>query len=143
LSDLNIPESRRYPRKLGVGSIILIYSILACLFSVYVGMFQFGGYDLSLLIDLQSRIARNDIPGVDYFHTLPFSLTLILKLYGIFFAPSWVALFVVNAVVFLSATLVVCFFWPPGIQSDKKLLAVFALSLPLLYTNHIWHSSLS
>ena len=66
----------------GANLFILVYIVAASAFSLYYGMEQFGGYDLSPVIDLQSRLARGEIPGVDFINTIPLTMVLILKIYG-------------------------------------------------------------
>jgi hypothetical protein len=66
------------------------FIILAAIgLSQYVGMRQFGGYDLSPVVDVLYRLDRGEIPGVDFINTLPLSFLAYLKLLASVFGPSW------------------------------------------------------
>ncbi len=51
--------------------IAILILIFASIFSLHVTSQQFGGYDLSPLIDLFWRIHNNQIPGKDFIYTFP------------------------------------------------------------------------
>ncbi len=122
---------------------ILAFVAAASAFSLHYGMRQFGGYDLSPVVDLQSRLRHGEIPGVDFINTLPLTMVFILKIYGALFKASWVSLLWSNIVFAALCVLLVAIYWPPAIPEEKKILAVILMYLPTLVTNHIWHSAIS
>lgn len=118
--------------------IIIISSVIALNFSRY----QFGGYDLSPIIDLSWRIKNGEIPGQDYINTMPPIVIIILKLTSIK-ELSWHDLTFLH---FLSTAFTYLFLssFNSAYQNSNYLIILsLILSLPLVYTNHIWHSSLS
>lgn len=127
----------------GANLFILVYIVAASAFSLYYGMEQFGGYDLSPVIDLQSRLARGEIPGVDFINTIPLTMVLILKIYGALFAASWVSLMWYNIIFSALCAFIVVIYWPAAFQDGKKIATIIMMYLPMLVTNHIWHSTIS
>jgi hypothetical protein len=119
--------------------VLLLSSLLA---AEFVGH-QLGSYDLSPLIDLQWRLSTGEAPGRDFINTWPYLLLVLVKAIG---SPpfAWPDL----TLIYIAATLAT-FIWllaAGGLESGCGLwtLAIsMALSMPLLYTNHIWHSTLS
>src|SRR5271154_2623234 len=57
-----------------------LWVIAVSVFALAVGHRQFGGYDLSPLIDIQYRLAHGERPGSDFIFTFPLTLALLLKL---------------------------------------------------------------
>ena len=124
-------------------SVGILLIIAAAVFSMHVGYNQFGGYDLSPLIDISWRFFQGQTPGVDYLNTMPVILLVFLKL-GNYSTIEWANLIVAN----VFATLLTFFYIFYATESRRSSLAwvfttVTIISLPLIYTNHIWHSSLS
>ena len=113
------------------------------MFAVAVVHRQFGGYDLSPVIDLVWRMKQGQVPGVDFITTLPMSLMLLGKsISGL--SPSWFDLTYANVAFTLFAW---GFFALHGRVFLRDpflaLLTPLILSIALLYTNHIWHASVS
>ena len=120
-------------------SLIILSSLLALYFVKY----QFGGYDLSPIIDLSWRLKNGEIPGQDFINTMPLIIILLLKL-NIFEHLSWFDL------TFLNIIAVIVTYFSLGIFDDifdySVLYSFFVplvLCIPLVFTNHIWHSSIS
>jgi hypothetical protein len=123
-----------------VGFLILSVSSFLALNFV---MNQFGGYDLSPIIDLSWRLSNHEVAAKDFINTMPLLFILLIKLVS-FGHLSWIDLTSANiTAVFLTYLLLY------GISNLRKCsetwLASVALviSIPLVYTNHLWHSSLS
>lgn len=114
-----------------------------CSFSLFFGLLQFGGYDLSLLIDLQSRLYNAEVPGIDFINTLPLTMSFFLKCYGFIFKPTYLSLFTINITIYLTCCLVVLSYWPKPLTGKQQVLSIILVSIPTIATNHIWHSSLS
>ena len=126
------------------GFLLGLIFLLACSATAqHLVLYQFGGYDLSILIDLSWRFANHQIPGEDFINTMPEILLILIKLvsYG---NLSWTDLTNVNlAAGFFTFIFLI---W----ISDSRVKSVFwglsvavVISLPIIYTNHIWHSSIS
>jgi hypothetical protein len=123
-------------------ALFLFASILACEFSMH----QFGGYDLSPLIDLTWRFQSDQIPGQDYFNTWPILILVIAKIMSFASDFNWLYLTISNLILGL-----IVFIWSFFIISKNEDKArnrlVFqvlaAITVPILYSNHIWHSSMS
>lgn len=103
---------------------------------------QLGGYDLSPLIDLHWRLSNGEIPQVDFINTLPYAVILLVKSVS-WGELSWLDLTYINiiAVFFVYVLIVIC--GRSQSFSHWYWLAALSLSLPLIYTNHLWHSSIS
>lgn len=121
--------------------ILAIFSASA--FALHYGMRQFGGYDLSHLIDLQGRFSRGDTPGTDFINTLPFSYLLIVKLSGLFASPTWATLIWMNLIAAFMCSIIILSHWPKGLPIYKKYSSIFLIYLPVIGVGHIWHSALS
>lgn len=139
--------SRPFPssRLAGSASVVVVSTVLALssLLALHFAQEQFGGYDLSPLIDLTWRLGRGEIPGTDFINTLPPLLLLALQPFGSG-EPRWLDLTVANIAVTLVAYGLLVASYPRPFRSTGFAVAVaLALCVPLVYTNHIWHSSLS
>lgn len=120
----------------------LILCISSFLASNFV-MQQFGGYDLSPIIDLSWRLSNNEIPGVDFINTMPPILLLFIKLVS-FGHLSWINLTSANiAAVFLTYLFLYEISRLKECSQAYYVSVALVISIPLVYTNHIWHSSLS
>jgi hypothetical protein len=132
--------------KLPFGLPIGIIFLLLVSFCSYNFIFlQFGGYDLSPIIDLTWRLSNNEVPGKDFISTFPLGFLLTIKAIS-WGSLGWGDLTIANiAIVFITFFAIVLL----DLQTEKKrsiewyLSVASILSLPLLYTNHIWHSSFS
>ena len=116
---------------------------LAALFASWACFQQFGGYDLSPLIDAFWRIRIGQVPGVDFINTFPPLIYLSAKLAALV-DLGWYEL-TATAILHTSAAFVMVMgMTPPAQRTPQRSITVAAvLSLPLLYTNHLWHSSSS
>lgn len=117
--------------------------IISSAMTLHYGMRQFGGYDLSHLIDLQSRLFHKEAPGIDFINTLPFSYIFIVKLFGIFVKPSWASLIWMNLILAAVCALTIVTFWPQKFEDYKKYSAIFLIYMPVIGVSHIWHSAMS
>ena len=115
---------------------------LTSIFALQVSKYQFGGYDLSPVIDLQARIERGEIPGINFISTLPFTMILLIKIQT-FFGGGWFSLIWLNVALFGISVVLVLIFWPTCLGTEKLLLTILLMTMPLLYTNHLWHSAMS
>lgn len=115
----------------------------AIVFSHHFGYYQFGGYDLSPVIDLVYRLHNGEVPGRDFVNTLPLSFVAYLDLLQHVFGVNWSALLWGGSIAFAAASTVVIVFGRP-LSDDRVCAAVIAiLAVPLLVTNHVWHSVLT
>lgn len=121
----------------------LSFIAFSSLLALYFFKFQFGGYDLSPIIDLSWRLRNGEIPGRDFISTFPPIIILLLKI-DMFGQSSWFDLVFLNILAILLIYVLLGVFQE---ISDSLLLYGFLLPLvlcvPLVFTNHIWHSSLS
>jgi hypothetical protein len=132
------------PAKLdGWTTTLLLFAIMVCCFAAWVGFWQFGGYDLSPLIDLQYRLSRGEEPGLHFVSTLPYSFVAWVDAWSVFFEPSWAGLIGANLFLYLASTLLVLRYWPNEFGVLKKAVIVALLAVPTLFTGHLWHSSMS
>lgn len=120
---------------------ILIFAF--AVYSLYVSNYQFGGYDLSPLIDLNWRLTQGQIPGVDFINTMPVILLVFTKLLS-FGELRWSDLVIANILI-----TVLVFLFLISLSNSRKVdvsfffVATLIICLPLIYSNHIWHSSIS
>ena len=106
-------------------------------------MSQFGGYDLSPIIDLSWRLSNHEVPGRDFINTMPLLFVLLIKLVS-FGHLSWINLTSANiAAVFLTYILLYEISKSKNCNQAWYATIAIVISIPLIYTNHIWHSSLS
>lgn len=119
------------------------YAFLICAIAFYFGQFQFGSYDLSPLIDIQYRLYLGQIPGVDFINTWPLSMEMILKLFNYLISPSWRSLLYINFIVFLFVALGIYLNRLPQLNNFKLMAILIFLSIPVVITNHFWHSTYS
>jgi hypothetical protein len=113
------------------------------LFALTVVQRQFGGYDLSILIDLTWRFKQGQAPGVDFIATLPMSEMAVAKVLS-WFQPAWLGLTYANVAITALAWVLLWLHGPVFYRNRYlAVLAPLVLVVPLLYTNHFWHSSLA
>ena len=86
-------------------ALFLFASLLACEFSLY----QFGGYDLSPLIDLTWRFQSGQIPGQDFFNTWPILILVIAKIMSFASDFNWLYLTISNLI--LGLIVFICSFF--------------------------------
>jgi hypothetical protein len=118
--------------------------LLACAgFASWACFRQFGGYDLSPLVDAFWRMRQGQVPGLDFVSTFPPLIYLSAKLV----APldlGWYELTLVAIVHTVAAFGAVMAMTPPERRSPAWALVTAALfAVPLVYTNHLWHSTSS
>ena len=106
-------------------------------------MNQFGGYDLSPVIDLTWRLQCGEVPGRDFINTMPLALIVLLKILSwtnfTWISFTLLSVFVVILVYLFLASFNEIFFS----NSIFYLLTIVIICIPLVFTNHIWHSILS
>ncbi len=119
--------------------LILIFGV----FSLLVSNHQFGGYDLSPIVDLHWRFTQGQIPGVDFVNTMPLILLFFVKLVS-FGVLHWSDLIFSNILVTFFVFLFLIF-TPSKNKQDLSFIFAFTaiICLPLIYSNHVWHSSIS
>lgn len=106
-------------------------------------LYQFGGYDLSPLIDLSWRLSRNEVPGIDFINTFPLAILICIKIVS-WGNLHWIDLTVANIIATIFTYLMICYMnRAERISKSWYFLTVLIISMPLVYTNHLWHSSLS
>lgn len=125
---------------LAVGLMIMM---AAAIFASIVVQHQFGGYDLSPLIDLGWRLRSGQFPHQDFINTLP-PLLIILIQATTWGQPHWQDLTSI-ATLFTLLTFIAIYISTPNTDRSTTRTAYTAMILcvPTVYTNHIWHSSIS
>lgn len=115
----------------------------AAIFATIVVQQQFGGYDLSPLIDLGWRLRSGQFPHQDFINTLP-PLLIILIQATTWGQPHWQDLTSI-ATLFTLLTFIAIYISTPNTDRSTTRMAYTAmiLCIPTVYTNHIWHSSIS
>lgn len=104
---------------------------------------QFGGYDLSPIIDLVWRLRNGEVPGRDFILTFPVGFVALLRVAGLF-GMHWTDLTLVNAAAVLAVWLFLCSYRREFLGVPRLAVASAAiLVIALLYTNHLWHSALT
>ena len=118
--------------------LIIIFSFIGLHFSTS----QIGGYDLSPLVDLQYRLYENQVIGSDFYITLPLIIVYLTEFSNQLFGLDYFSLVKINIMftcfIYFLVRLVntsSCIFY----EINK----VIILFTPLIYSNHIWHGSLS
>lgn len=136
--------------KIGVDRLVLpilivsfsAVSFLACLFVMY----QFGGYDLSPLVDLTWRFKSGQIPGQDYFNTWPILILAISKMLSFSDSFNWQYLTYANILIcflVLASSIVLLKKHNAKYRTWITFYIFTATATPIIYSNHIWHSSIS
>jgi hypothetical protein len=123
--------------------IAILILIFASIFSLHVIFQQFGGYDLSPLIDLFWRIHNGQIPGKDFIYTFPPMIAVAAKLVA-WKDMTWTDLTVLNiAFTVASFLLMLVSGWRASTNRWWWPCLAGIVSIPLIYCNHLWHSTLS
>jgi hypothetical protein len=122
------------------GALILA---LASGFATWAVFRQFGGYDLSPLVDLFWRMHSGAVPGVDFISTWPPLILLTAKGFAML-DWGWYELTAANIAVAYATFAALMALLPRADRSTALCSGLaIAVAIPLVYTNHIWHSSLS
>lgn len=118
--------------------------LAACsVFAWWACLRQFGGYDLSPLIDAFWRTRSGQLPGQDFINTFPVIIYLGAQLTK-HLDLGWAELTLVNIGYTTAAFAAVAMMAQRDLRRTTWPLAAAAiLVLPLVYTNHVWHSSSS
>lgn len=112
-------------------------------FASWACMRQFGSYDLSPLIDAFWRMRSGQVPGTDFINTFPLIIYLSAQLAS-YANLGWTELTLINVVHTAAAFGSIMLMTPREQRRASWSLVVAAVfALPLVYTNHVWHSSSS
>lgn len=123
-----------------IGAMVLLASSVLAIVFVHK---QFAGYDLSPIIDLSWRLANNQIPGADFINTMPALFIIFIKFIS-WGNLRWVDLTITNIIAVNGTFLFLYLMFDHREESILKgLFIAIILALPLVYTNHIWPSSLA
>ena len=115
----------------------------ASLLTVVSASSQFGGYDLSPVIDASWRLSRGEVPGRDFINTFPALFLILLKTAETVFS-SYQGLVAVNILFTLFCSFMLVFIARGQSLADRYVVPVLALfCVPMVYTGHLWHSSVS
>jgi hypothetical protein len=104
---------------------------------------QFGGYDLSPVIDASWRLSRGEVPERDFINTFPALFLILLKTAETVFS-NYQGLVAVNILFTLLCSFMLLLIARKQSLNDRYVVPLSALfCVPLIYTGHLWHSSLS
>jgi len=124
--------------------------LILIFFSIFLGQVEFGGYDSSLLIDLGWRQHLGQLPYKDFPCMLPPGFYLMARVAVDIFGVHWWSFTVVNALLWFCLTglglrLIFSVHLPLSMERKSFIAKIFvmALAIPLLTTNHIWHSTMA
>lgn len=125
----------------------IILSVFVYFFTINVFQFQFGGYDLSPLVDCTYRLKNNEIPYIDFINTLPLSMIGWMKITLKFIPNNWNFLLLTSLFhyYFVIISILIIYF-NTNINENKNILfslILISISVPIVTTNHIWHSVFS
>jgi hypothetical protein len=118
---------------------------VAALIAQRLGMRQFCGYDLSMVVDTGWRISIGQRAFRDFYMTVPpvfaFGAALAFRVFG----TAWNSLVIFNTAVCLSFGVAsVGLLWRGGYRSVTNLAPVsFACVIPVLVDGYWWHSSVT
>lgn len=127
---------------------LFFISILFAGANLYWGQSEFGGYDLSALIDAGWRVLNGQLPTLNFICTYPPTFYIFSDTAFRVFGVHWISLLIAEDVLFLSLVVLglrLC--WILNIRNQngpQYLLAgvyVAAQSILLLAINHLWHST--
>jgi hypothetical protein len=123
-----------------IGAIVLLASSFLAIKFVHK---QFGAYDLSSLIDLSWRLANHQTPGTDFINTMPPLLIVFVKFIS-WGNLSWVDLTITN-IIATSGTFLFLYLVSDHREESiwRGFFIAVILSIPLVYSNHIWPSTLA
>lgn len=129
---------------------IICFAVFACCSNLRIGIYRFGGYDLSPLIDVGWRITSGQVPYRDFICTLPPSLYLLVagmfKLRGV----NWQSILLASSLssfFFILVGLRIVSLMRSNFSISNRLFIFTAYSFGvlegLLAVNHPWHSTLA
>ena len=121
----------------------LLVALASVILSHHVGYYQFGGYDLSPVIDVMYRLANGETPGRDFINTLPLSFLAYLDVAQFFLGVNWSTLIWAGSALFAATSMIVIYFGKVFLEGPLRVAAVAILAVPLLFTNHVWHNVFS
>ena len=125
----------------------LILSVFVYFFTFDVFQFQFGGYDLSPLVDCAYRLKNDEIPYIDFINTLPLSMIGWMKITLTFIPYNWNFLLLSSILhfYFVIFSILIIYFKTKNYENKNILFALILISItiPIITTNHIWHSIFS
>lgn len=116
--------------------------LLLTLLALPFGMRQFGGYDLSLLIDVGWRARLGQLPGEDYLSMLPPAFVATAEFGLLVSRDSFAGMVAIGAAQsILSVGVIVCALFRCRRADPATLsLAVCGTLAPFYLTTHLWHS---
>ncbi len=124
-----------------------ILSLFIYFFTIDVFQFQFGGYDLSPLVDCAYRLKNDEIPYIDFINTLPLSMIGWMKITLMFIPYNWNFLLLSSLLhfYFVIFFILIIYFNTNNFENKYILfsLILISISIPIITTNHIWHSIFS
>lgn len=138
-------DARRNPLRVSEAAPAVVFLLLTGVIAAVIVNKQFGGYDLSPLIDLAWRLKQGQVPNSDFITTFPLGFIVMAKALGQVTSLSWLTYTYLNVLISVGAYLLsvlILTIARARIRGAQWLLAI-AFSLPLVYTNHVWHSSYS
>jgi hypothetical protein len=124
--------------------------LLLAVANLHIGQSEFGGYDLSVVIDSGWRVMNGQIPNLSFISTLPPSLYLLVAAAFRVFGVNWFAILITESLLYL----LFCFLglrlcWllrsVRGNSRERYLPFIYiaAQSLLLLSVNHLYHSTMA
>lgn len=129
---------------------ILCFAVFACCSNLKIGIYRFGGYDLSPLIDAGWRITSGQVPYRDFICTLPPSLYLLVAAMFKFRGVNWQSLLLaasLSSFLFILVGLRIVSLMRSALSSSVRLFIFTAYAVGifegLLAVNHPWHSTLT
>lgn len=125
--------------------------LLAFLFAVvnlHLGRSEFGGYDLSAMIDGGYRVLNGQVPSSDFVCTYPPTYYLFAEFAFRIFGLHWSSILAAENALYLLLVLLglrLCWLSNSGQQNERHYhlawIYVAAQSMLLLAVNHLWHST--
>lgn len=129
---------------------IVFFAVVACWFNLKIGVYRFGGYDLSPLIDAGWRITSGQVPYKDFICTLPPSLYLLVAVVFKFRGVNWHSLLLassLSSLLFILVGLRIVSLMRSSFSSSARLFIFTVYSVGILETllavNHPWHSTMA
>ena len=137
-------------KNLGIYIRLASVATLFAVANLYLGKAEFGGYDLSVLIDSGWRIMNSQIPTRDFVSTLPPSLYLAADIAFRLLGVSWSSILLAESLLYLLLCVLglrVCWLMHSRLQQQQAIniswIYVAAQSMLLVSVNHLWHSTMA